>query len=202
MKRLLNSIVALLIVFSATTTVKASSTLDSKDAKLKVSPLGNLNQFELTYLTNVEEKVVISILDNDNQLLYKESMGRVRSFVKPFDLGYLPSGSYKFVVTNQGGKTMESEVHVGIKDKVGGEYLSLIPRKDDKSCVVVSPLGLDRDLYLTIYNETGDEIYSDWLSQYEKVSKLYNFSKLKDEKAVRIVVSDGNKIIKDTSFKF
>jgi len=73
----------------------------------KVAVLKNGDVFKVIYQGPAESIVNVTILDADEQPVFKEKIISHGNFIRPYNLSQLPKGDYKICVDDQAGKRFE-----------------------------------------------------------------------------------------------
>lgn len=63
-----------------------------------ISPIENTLQMRVHIINPDRKNVTVSIVDSDNQLVYKKRMGRTAKFYGKFDISHMPDGKYTMTV--------------------------------------------------------------------------------------------------------
>ena len=92
MKKMIKLFVAFIIVMNATVLANAND-LNTKGNALKVIQRNN-DIYNVVYQGTEQQQVSIQFLDEDNEVLYSESIEASKGFVKSLDLSDLPAGNY------------------------------------------------------------------------------------------------------------
>lgn len=101
MKKQILMIAALLIVLSSAVFANEGE-VNNSNTSVEVNRT-NDNSYSVVYKGVNTEKVNIKIVDENNQLIFAESIKNRDSFVRPYNLSNLPQGTYTIIVTDANG---------------------------------------------------------------------------------------------------
>ncbi len=76
-------------------------------ASMKVTAASTASVFNITYRSQEEGKVIISIYNKKNQLVFSEKIQHVVSFIRPYNFSKLGEGEYTIEVVDKYGKQVE-----------------------------------------------------------------------------------------------
>jgi hypothetical protein len=149
------------------TTVKIAST-----AKTIIVNFGDVQKEEIT----------ITIQDDEENTLMKETVKNVKGFTKKYNMSRLENGSYKMIITKKTVRTVqpfmieEGVVKMSETEKKE-KFLPIISFKDEKLDVNVL-LGNYSNIIVKLFDNEGREIMTDKHLAEFKLNKRYNLSKL------------------------
>lgn len=193
-----NFLAALLIVIgAATTTATFAGDLETKGKKYKLFNAGKI--VKLIYLSSEALEVAINILNDQGDILYKGVTSSEKGFILPFNMSQLPLGRYTFKIKE--GDNEYTETIVTESTATDSKTVTLIKGLDKKAVVVTSTEEIPADLDLIIYGQNGDVLYKEVLDSKKVVSSKYNLESVESDE-VRIVIMEGDEILKDSEFKF
>ncbi len=157
-----------------------------------IEPLMELTSVRSTYkkirVTFKEpmEKVFISILNAEGDLIVKSKYKTKEPVTVPYDLSNLPAGDYRVKV--------ETKEEVAIYDvktvekKTLEKPLMAYGKFEDKNTINLLVVGLEKPgVTVDIYNELNQKIKSDYIDQPEGFSRKYKFVNQKSAKVYFLV---------------
>lgn len=198
MKKTQNFLVALIIVIGAAiTTANAAGGLEIKSGKVKLFNYGKL--VKLIYLSNEAIEVEISIEDANGQLLYTGTTSSKKGFLLPINMSQLPLGTYVFSIKD--GDNVFRKSVTTTATATDGDMLTMVQDAEGKGFVVTSTEELPSDVYLVIYDENGELIHTHNYDSQEKIGSKYDLESIESDE-VRVVIKEGDEILKDSAFKF
>ncbi len=83
------------------------ATSANSPASMKVTSSPSASVFNITYRSQEEGKVTISIYNKKNQLVFTEKIQHVVSFIRPYNFSKLGEGEYTIEVSDKHGKQVE-----------------------------------------------------------------------------------------------
>lgn len=157
-------------------------------------------------LKDVKEGNLLSILDNNGVILYKESIQKTGVYTKGFDLTSLPDGFYLFELE----KDFEIEI---IPFNVKANNVTFNKEKEEKffkpftrvkdDLVLISQLALTEapleiKIFFSEHNnpDTSELIYTEKITNTQKIEKIFKLSGLTKGSYKIVCYSEGRKFVK------
>src|ERR1051325_6358518 len=103
MKRIYSLLVGVLLC----TQVFAHGTKNSGTSSVAVTNSTGSTLFKLYYQAEKAGTVKVSIKNEHNETVYKETLHKVDAFIRPYNFEGLPEGQYTIVVEDEAGKAIE-----------------------------------------------------------------------------------------------
>ncbi|MFY0601344.1 MAG: hypothetical protein JXR03_16840 [Cyclobacteriaceae bacterium] len=192
MRNTIKTLVAFLIVLSAT---KTNASIDSTKAGTycKVVAQEKQDQFKLIYKGYEVEPVLIQWLDEDDEIVYSESIKGKDAFVKQYNLSTLPEGNYRIVVTAEDYKYTE-EVKLGDLSDLKFSFR----KAENKTIVMTGFKGQDKEVILYVYDEDKNPIYTETTSKESVFQRKYNFSEANTSEVTFVLSYRGESFSEET----
>jgi hypothetical protein len=163
---------------------------DPKGAASMVVVKKDVSLYNLIYKSPRLSDVVVTILNKDNEVVFKETIRKSNGFLRPYNLKDLSSGEYTFKVDN--GLTSQTEhVNVGVatKDSNALEYASVIKLKNGKYLLALAGNG-EKDFGVKIRNEKGDILYNTTEYSSGTFAQVYNLQE--PSSVISFEITDNN----------
>lgn len=157
--------------------------------KMSVSADVNSGIFKVTYKSNEAGKVKISIFGAAHELVFTETLARIESFVRPYNLSNLAQGEYTIVVEDRNGRS-EEKIDYTFKKVSSAVEITKIANEADKYLLNIQ--NSERDLIqVRIYDNDGNLLHEQSMSVKGSFSVIYNLSKVKTNPVFEVTGSDG-----------
>jgi len=175
-------LVALGLVFSAQA---ANPTPVADDRPIIRVVAGENDQTLVLQLANlIEASTKIALTDQQGTILFSESIKNQNAYAKALNLRVLPEGRYVLHIETEVREILQpltiEHGEVNILNKEAKEIKKpVINFNDNTLTVVASPNQLDKnDLFVSILDETNDELYKTQQRLYHKVEKRFDLSNM------------------------
>jgi len=154
MKKLLVSALILCASFVASANNKVVPT-----KKLKVTSNVEVKKATLTYLPTSNEKVLVKIINERGEVVYKETINETKTFVRPYDFSQLSSD--KFIILVKEGKEVYKEV-IDLNDELTSNFDLVASTKEiNENTFEVKVLQSQKqDVNIVIRDQNGRVLYS------------------------------------------
>ncbi|MEL7147712.1 MAG: hypothetical protein AAFO69_15160 [Bacteroidota bacterium] len=177
MKRIIRLIAVLVIVMNAASIVRANDLL-SEGEELKVIPRRN-QIYKLVYKAEEQQRVVLKLMDDQNQVLYLEHLTVKGTFVKAFDLSNMPTGHYHVELT-AGEDTLKRDIAYFSAHELYGDYVQVKPMGGEQFRVLLGET-VNEALDLYIKDAAGELLYYGNVSQDKRL--VYDLKQLYGDSA-------------------
>ena len=181
-------ITALLTVLSSavfasegeSTTAKASTEVRKSETQV----------FNLVYKGATSERVDVRIVDENDNILFSESIKNLNAFARPYNLSQLPEGTYTIKVTDSNG-TKVHEIHnyknpAKVVEK-SLHFVRLTKVTDGKYQLTIGNQGVN-DAQIEIYDNNQNLLYRNTELLNGNYAKVYNLQQV-DAKTVSIEIN-------------
>lgn len=162
---------AMLIALFATTSLFAF------EDSVKVNGKNTFNLF----IQEITSETHITLKDQNNMILFDESINTSAQFAKTFNLELLPEGDYNIVIENGVRiKTLPFSFTSGgiqLQEKKMLEYFKPFVNKRGSRVFITQYSPSCDPLHVTIYNLHDELVYEDMLKGKKDLGKIYDFSK-------------------------
>ena len=194
MKHSIKNLLALLIVFGATSSAFAADSAYMATVCKIVAEQEKM--YRVMFYAPTEESVSVQIKNSNQQIVYIESL-KSSEFVKKYDLSYLPKGTYELEVKSAG-YVFKEEFELGSLKDFNFDF-SQLAEKSAVSLVGSQAQGKDVTLYILDANQ--DVVYKEGFDDTKQVHKKYNLEKLGNQKVTFLLYHDDH-LIKKEAFDF
>jgi hypothetical protein len=142
------------------------------------------------YYTSAETgKVKISILNDENHLVFSEVLSNVASFKRPYNFSQLSEGQYTIVVEDKNGKQVE-QVNYSMNKVVSFISVKEVANAENKYILNVTNNGTE-EVLVKIYSGSA-LLHSQNVSVTGNFGLVYNLTKIKSPEAISFSVTTGN----------
>lgn len=170
-----------LLTFALIIGISALASADPKFAgEPKDKPLTELTSVRSHYqkikitFDQAMDKVVISILDPEGELIARNKYKTKEAVTVPFDLSQLPEGAYQVKIETKEETAVFNVVTVEKKETI--RPLMAYGKLKNRNTVNLLVVGLEKPgVRVDIYNEYNQKINSEYIDQSEGFSKDYRF---------------------------
>ena len=194
MKHSIKNLLALLIVFGATSSAFAADSAYMATVCKIVAEQEKM--YRVMFYAPTEESVSVQIKNSNQQIVYIESL-KSSEFVKKYDLSYLPKGTYELEVKSAG-YVFKEEFELGSLKDFNFDF-SQLAEKSAVSLVGSQAQGKDVTLYILDANQ--DVVYKEGFDDTKQVHKKYNLEKLGNQKVTFLLYHD-DQLIRKEAFDF
>ena len=155
--------------------------------------------FKIFYKCNDSDEIRVTIYNNSNKTVFKETIRNVDGFMRPYNFENLAEGDYTLVVTDDFCDHTELLHHYAEKSKslIGVIQLSETP---EKFVLTIGKKLSPESVGVRIFNDKNEIVYEQLEYVDGDFAKLYN---LKEGDSYRFEITDSNgttSIIKNRSF--
>lgn len=161
--------IALLSIFSLT----LSASVLAVDP-VTVTPSANAETYKLTYKGDETGKVTVSILDENNRIVFTEVLRDVTSFVRPYNFSELAEGQYSIKVVDKNGSHVEKISYMRSKTTIRVRELD----NDSQKFVVTVINSKAERISVRIFENQKGLVYEGDIEVNGTQSILYNLSNL------------------------
>jgi hypothetical protein len=196
MKTRIKTLALLLIVISSAAIANTGS--DSSKNTIRVVPSKATNSYMLFYGSVNSESTVVELTDVDKTVLYKKVyVGD--EFVQPFDLQFLPLGTYTLKVKNS---TSEFTEKIALEPRTEiFNAIAIEAESELRSVKVASAGAFNSILKLVIVNGDGELVHSDEIHPSVSTRKSYNLTNIAGNGFTFYLYENGN-LVKEKSIEF
>jgi len=188
MKRTTQIMAALLTVISSVAFATGDEKEVNKTSSVEVM-LKEPKVFHLVYKSENADRVSIKIMNENNRVVFSESIKKYDAFTRPYNLSLLPEGIYTVEVTDQFGTT-KRQIH-NFKYTPSTVALPHIVKldqiEDQKYKLTIVNQGVNA-ANISIYDAKNDLVYKGFENLDGNFAKLYNLSRV-NAKTVEVVVN-------------
>ncbi|MFT6135749.1 MAG: hypothetical protein ACJAZM_002248 [Cyclobacteriaceae bacterium] len=183
---LLLTVISNVALYAAGDSINASS-------YFKMVAMNDAFTYRMMYQAPQTSNVKISLLDNKNNIVYKELLSDTEGFVKVYDLSAMQDGTYTFVLESNG---VENRQTIQLDDWDADDVI--ISSTQDKK---VAFLGkIEQDFTLNIIDQSGKSVYTEQYESATDLNRLFNLQQVEGDE-VSFVLSRGNKIVRQSVVK-
>ncbi|MBL0740117.1 hypothetical protein [Chryseolinea lacunae] len=180
------SVFAVMMVMSTTMFARK---VDAPATTSATAVMKNGSTFKLFYKGVKESTVKVTIINGADQIVYKEVLRKVESFMRPYNFSNLPEGEYTIELSDdQGTHTEKVSYEKGIIEKLA--HLSRIG--SDNSRLMLTVANKDsKSLLVKIFNEEHVLLYSGREETQGDFAKIYNLEKVSGKVLFEITDDQG-----------
>lgn len=171
------------------TAVFAEKNSDAPESGFSI--LRNGSVFHLLYKANTLTNVRVSIIDDQRNLIYTETLKRKDGFDRPYNMNGLPSGRYTFEVEDFSGINSK-DVFIGGEKNVPAFHVERVHGTEGKVLLMVAKSSKGFTMHLE--DKDGRKLYSERKILDRDFACVYNFSKVKGEVSVVVTDFHGNEM--------
>jgi flagellar hook assembly protein FlgD len=149
----------------------------AKSAGNKVAIIKSGNGFKVIYAGKEESKVKVTIYDQEEHVVFAESIISNGGFIRPYNFSELPKGDYKVCVTDHLGEYSENVCN---QTKHWLAHLGKLGHGINKCIVVIPHQEEVSEIEIQIYDQNQQLVYSEdqsIVSDFAKIYDLQNFEK-------------------------
>jgi hypothetical protein len=150
------------------------------------------NLFKVFYKSATYGNVKVSIFNENQTMVFSESVRKTHGFVRPYNFENLPEGQYTILVEDGTGK--HSENIVWERKSLKKVNIVKIPSTDSKYLLTGFSKNAD-NIRVSIYDNEGKIIFEEDRDVNGKFNQIYNLKNLKG--SFSIEVSDAHGILKN-----
>lgn len=146
--------------------------------------------FKVYYSADMKGDVKISIRDKNGISVFSERIKNTNGFIRPYNFEGLKKGEY--VITIETGEGSKSELVKYGLDKEN-KLVNIVRLSDNGKYLLSAKAGLDKNLYVNIFNQHNELVYSQNKFITDDFAEVLNLKKLKE---FTIEVYDDNGLLK------
>jgi hypothetical protein len=132
------------------------------------------SSYKLIYKSAAASDVTVTILNSNNDIIFKETIRKSDGFLRPYNLERLPIGQYTFKIVS--GSTSHTEIIDLRKPAVDSELLklaSLVKIEEGRYMLAMTGKG-EGKIGVRISNEQGETLYDENKSTHGAFAEVYN----------------------------
>lgn len=196
MKKTMKLFLLGIILFSGNVQAGEKSGVEpAESSRLVASP--NQSVVKLFYQGETKGKVIVRIFNEDNVLVHTDKIYNKNGFVRPYNFKELAAGNYRFEITDLEGKS-EKLLDYNLNKVRENPFIraSLTPVEESEDKLKLNVLGLvDQVVFVRIFNDKRDEIYSETIDVRQSFSRVYNLENLTDNRVSFEVSTEGKVLL-------
>jgi hypothetical protein len=148
---------------------------DEPKAKSGIAVMkANVNLYKLIYKGDLAADVKVEILNDRNEVIFKETIRKTEGFIRPYNFSDLETGEYTIKVDN-GSNWLTEKVAFGTARP--DNLTHLVALEDNKYLLTVPGQGSD-DLTVRIFDQQGKPVYDATSAVQGNFAKVYNLGKM------------------------
>ena len=185
MKKFLTILVALTVVYSS---VNANE-IDKPKTEVGMAVVQSGSLIKLFYKGAKASDVKVTILNEKGEAVYKETIRRIESFVRPYNFSSLNEGNYTIQLDGEEGKQLQN---ISYHKEVTKNLMNLtrLAGSNDKYILSV-PNKREEVLNIKIFNAENTLIYSETEKIQSDFAKVYNLGNVGADFTFEITGKDG-----------
>jgi|GEM_PF-3333463 len=142
--------------------------------EMAVLPTKDPEVFRLIYKGDMSWNVVVTLLDENNNVKFEREVKDSDSFLMPLNLGGESSGTFTVKISTPAYDIQKQFEYITYEDRAA-ELISIKYQVDRNAVSVEASKGLRKDLVVYIYNESGDQLILDTVPASESTFyRVYN----------------------------
>lgn len=192
---------SLLLMVLALCTAVLANTIETKvgeSSRFTVLSKSDPDKFNLVYVSEIESRVTIKILDENGNLVGFDIVKGKKSFSKTYDFGKLEKGRYTFEIENTEGSGSQPVIYDPYRQKLNMVVSSL---EESKYKVMVAGFNPDNKVTIRIYDSKGKLVKEDKIKTHRNFSRTYDLSNLEREQFTFTAASGAESILKVKKIK-
>jgi hypothetical protein len=165
-----------------------------KGSSVAVTNIIGSTLYKVYYKSERLGKVKVSIMDENGNTLFNETMNKVDGFLRPYNFEGLPEGQYTVKVEDENGKTVEKvNYKLGRVDKL--IHVQKLAGENKYMLSIASPKP--EDVFIYIFDEKDNLIHNEIQFIKGEFAQVYN---LKDVPSFTIEVYDKFGVVKKVTY--
>jgi hypothetical protein len=154
------------------------------------------SKYTLTYLTSGACNVKVRILDESGQAVFVDKIRNAKSFTKPYNLANLAEGEYTFEVQDSEGVITKTVSRAAQSSQLPKALIS----KTENARYEVKVIGQElAPVIINIYDQNGNQIFGDYVDLNKSFKKVYDLSKVEEDK-IRFEISSDMGVLATSTF--
>ena len=185
MKKFLTILVALTVVYSS---VNANE-IDKPKTEVGMAVVQSGSLIKLFYKGAKASDVKVTILNEKGEAVYKETIRRIESFVRPYNFSSLKEGNYTIQLDGEEGKQLQNINY----QKTEAKNLMNLTRLagSDSKYILSVPNKKEEVLNIKIFNAENTLIYSETEKIESDFAKVYNLGNVGAGFTFEVTGKDG-----------
>lgn len=181
--------VLLITVMSLTVNGQGTTTHAATGDQTPLRVVSGIEQgyFNLVYQPQGEEKVMVELLDAEGVRLYGQRVSTQETWVKRFNLSYVPAGNYVFKVSGEAGTWEYPVTYEGYQDPKLNVVIVADGEPGKVKLVCKDPVYAP--VRVSIYNDRDQLLYEDQTEVDGQFEQVYNLSKVPADAVTFVVAS-------------
>ena len=188
MKKFLSILVVCTVIASA---VNANE-IDKPKAAAGVAVVKSESGFKLFYKGEKRGDIKVTIYDANGEAVYKETVRRIESFIRPYNLGSLKEGDYTVEIRDENGVQLKKVNYSVKKDEGVLAKLTPIAGEAHKYVLTVPNKSGNESFSIKIYNASRELVYEATENVTGDFAKMYTLEKVGGSFSFEISDSKGN----------
>ncbi len=147
------------------------------------------SSYKLIYKSSETSNVTITILNDNNEVMFKETIKNSDGFLRPYNLESLPAGQYTFKIENglvSQTETIDLRVH---PDSDALKMASVVKIEEGRYMLALAGKGAEQ-IGIKISNEKGETLYNESEMTKGAFARVYNLVNLSGR--ISFEITDGN----------
>jgi hypothetical protein len=155
------------------------------------------NLFKVFYKANRFGKVKVSILDQDQQVVFSETLRKINGFMRPYNFDGLQEGVYTILIEDMFGTRSEKVNYTVIRSKT---FVRLVKLTGEGNKYALTGRAFKEDeIRVRIYDAANEMVFEKGYKVAGEFGELYNLKNLSG--SFTIEVSDRSSVLKTIQYK-
>jgi hypothetical protein len=186
MKKILTVVVVLTVVFSS---VVNANEIDKPKSPVGMAVVNTGSVVKLFYQGVKSGRVKVTIINANNETIFKETLSDVENFMRPYNFSSLPDGAYRIVLEGENGKQVQTIAYkkpskLKLMDLtqvagVAGKYMLRVSNKEKDVLTV------------RIFDRSASLVYEATENISHDFAKLYNLEKVGEGFYIEVTGKNG-----------
>lgn len=190
----INLIIASILI-SAAASAKGIEKPVTSSSSVVVTNLEGSSLFKLHYQSAKVQNVKVSVLDNNGNQIFSETISKTDRFVRPYNFKDMTEGQYAIQVEDENGKVLEKVNFNRIKIQKWVKVTKLTGMENKFSLIVSSA---KKDVVtISIFDNQSNLVHSETQEVNGAFAKVYN---VKGLESFNIEVADSNGLVKSVKY--
>lgn len=186
MKKILSVVLVLIVIGQ----VNAMEVEPKSPQGISIIKKGEL--VKLFYRGEQSGKVKVTILNEDGDVVFTETMQDTEQFMRPYNFKSLPYGEYTIELSDESGKRYKKVSHNFVKPSRAA-HLTRLNQDENRYMLAVPNKGTDA-LTVRIYDERDQMLFEETETIHGDFAKVYNLNTVAaGEHTFEIVDEDGKR---------